>query len=1120
MPTEILYPIGDVSSGNIVNNDNNSAPLWSRINNGVGIDSYVDVEFVKLSVDSPPRAFEVDTGAINMLYPTGLYINLRGRATVNVDCVYSFKDNGSLAINNTAGLSSTLTNSAWNNYTVTDTINETNRSSFDLSNTSLNITLTDIGPGFGSPLPQISEVEVIVQGTGIGGVIDTITGTIPAFISKCESALLIPDSGLPYPFLAGNKGWFTDACSSKGPSVGLEIGTSDVDGPESLAAHFRRSIMHTDFDNFVTFRAPASSGGPISPTGQFFTLPVTPLSFIPSCHGVFSIKLSGVAGSEVTLTDPAVSFQYKNPEDGNFENRFLWYSGAITKKFIREEVSTWNIPLTHQPEWWDESVLLYKLGTQQPVIHSDFDLRYTQNSGDFRIYSMDVSAYGGSDQITVDSTTLYTCGSIHQSGYKLVPEVIDPSGDHYRFRGDFNWSGVFNEGFWPIETGIGGTVNSAYGVGPSGQMSSNCFAEWYDGWKRETIGAHAFPTNDIHTRMISSNLTGPIDPFANGIEFDTVGTVFDGTSSYSVYTSIVKSGNSDDWDNNMVWGYSDGLGTAASLEFNTNAEPVFTVYNDTLLSNSPVTAVGYHISSSEYLDIISMYDSSAKKSKMYIRRPEQKKFTYFESSTDFSPDIRADTQSSFILGSLDTWSPFIGYTQEMGWADRLITSGETTELALATRLHPVFIDQRHQSPTGVGGPDNSIMHHHVPNITGAISDSIKFELSDLSESFLNLDAAAGITQGSQIGGDSIIMEMWVKNETDNSGGLTIRGYMPGIGWSGVSPVINSGSYTKVSFVGDIISGGSGFYDQQRNEINNTTIVLDLSYADQAKSWSAEFDVYNVEVSLDAWWKPPTVSNLMTAFISGPTGTPINSGTTLFIHGASGVNNNPTLFINGLSPDSGELLLYTQGAFLDNGNIPLFIHGKAADSGFMNLYIKGTDFRASNTTDSILFTFGATPGSTGLYDNTTLFIRSDIISTGRMNLFTEGWEPPKSDTNTMNLFLKGLGDQFGFQKFTSTTPLFLQNNTVQNNSGIKLVMWNQQAGESGSVPVSGFMNLFINRPFESRSHNFPMFIAGPSGYSDTMPLFMQGLPNTRSGVDMFIDGIGSTTQPITLYGHGF
>jgi hypothetical protein len=65
-----------------------------------------------------------------------------------------------------------------------------------------------------------------------------------------------------------------------------------------------------------------------------------------------------------------------------------------------------------------------------------------------------------------------------------------------------------------------------------------------------------------------------------------------------------------------------------------------------------------------------------------------------------------------------------------------------------------------------------------------------------------------------------------------------------------------------------------------------------------------------------------------------------------------------------------------------------------------------------------------------------------------------------------------------------------------------------------------MNLFISRQFEAVSHNFPMFINGPSGYNDGVALFIQALPNDRSGVNLYIDGIGETNRPTDLYTHGF
>lgn len=190
------------------------------------------------------------------------------------------------------------------------------------------------------------------------------------------------------------------------------------------------------------------------------------------------------------------------------------------------------------------------------------------------------------------------------------------------------------------------------------------------------------------------------------------------------------------------------------------------------------------------------------------------------------------------------------------------------------------------------------------------------------------------------------------------------------------------------------------------------------------------------------------------------------------------------------------------------------------SGCMPMYIGGTDFSTPNNDNMPLFTFGSTPGSTGLYEETTLYIGgAEFNPSGYMNMFIEG-DSVFTDTRTMNLFMKGLGNESGYQAITDEMTLFIKNAWVVDSGNLTLVAWNQQAGASGSVPISGTMNLFINRQFESLHHNLPLFITGPSGHNDNMTLFMQGLPNHRSGTPLYMHGVGKTTDGFTLYSHGF
>jgi hypothetical protein len=208
----------------------------------------------------------------------------------------------------------------------------------------------------------------------------------------------------------------------------------------------------------------------------------------------------------------------------------------------------------------------------------------------------------------------------------------------------------------------------------------------------------------------------------------------------------------------------------------------------------------------------------------------------------------------------------------------------------------------------------------------------------------------------------------------------------------------------------------------------------------------------------------------------------------------------------------------------NSGIGMFMSGHLPTSGNMNLHIKGTPPGYSSG-NFPLFIYPAAIGEGAGFKTTTMFVHSfsNPYPSGRMNLFLHVTDTvtPESITNTMNLFMKGLGDESGFQQRSSNITMFIDNDSVAYNSGVTLFI-NQQtdSNASGYIPVSGFMNLFISRQSEAVATNFPMFINGPSGYDQGIELFMQALQNDRSGVSMYVDGIGESNNPTNLYSHGF
>lgn len=272
----------------------------------------------------------------------------------------------------------------------------------------------------------------------------------------------------------------------------------------------------------------------------------------------------------------------------------------------------------------------------------------------------------------------------------------------------------------------------------------------------------------------------------------------------------------------------------------------------------------------------------------------------------------------------------------------------------------------------------------------------------------------------------------------------------------------------------------------------------------------------------------------------------NSSIPLYTHGPTFHSSSGTLFIGGLIKDSGNIPLFIRGGIADDmalfihgladdsGNISMFTQGHIASSSGMSLYITSA-FDASYSINLFLegvhppyhsgqiplFMWATAAGTTGIFKTPTLFVHGNESNpTGIMNLWVQGYQPPEAYTNTMYLFLKGLGNESGFQSIVSNIPFVVFNEWELDSSGLSLLMYNQQAGTSGYTPVTGTMPLYISRGSESISHNLPMFVNGPSGYNEEMTLFMQGLPNYRDNTTLYIFGVGNNTTNIRLYTNGF
>lgn len=516
------------------------------------------------------------------------------------------------------------------------------------------------------------------------------------------------------------------------------------------------------------------------------------------------------------------------------------------------------------------------------------------------------------------------------------------------------------------------------------------------------------------------------------------------------------------------------------------------------------------------------------------------------------------------------------YYEEFGILDRYVTYEEAQKLAHSVRPVQVLMyrDDVVDEDTFFNFPWLNILHERknpiwpgfdtsgkgyiefdVPTYSGYTKDYFSFLAPHWghhdSGTLLNLSSSA----------NSLKINTFISHATSNPSGLELLFSIPQLDWSGHPIVLNSGEY-YIEVTGSFPNGtrtfdqitGTGLANIGNNSGRSGPVFrCDLKNIGVDNNfYTANTKIYGIDVSYSGDYKPHSFDPAPTGLTLFTEGVIVeSSGIDLFIeshltdsgyfdlftegsitltgvmplHTKAGQINtlNPSqqLFVYGHTDNNSSGTLFVQGHIVDSGYHTLFINGIFTDTNTMNLYIKGTP--PADSSGNLPMYVLASSGVTSGFKTTPMFISSfsGPYPSGGMNLFLSSPETVTySLTNTMNLFMKGLGDESGYQQNSNTINMFIQNDAVGDSGNFPLFINNQTSNSSGYVPVSGFMNLFINRQFESVSHNFPMFINGPSGDNSNVTLFMQAQPNDRSGISMYIDGIGASNNPIDLYTHGY
>jgi hypothetical protein len=238
-----------------------------------------------------------------------------------------------------------------------------------------------------------------------------------------------------------------------------------------------------------------------------------------------------------------------------------------------------------------------------------------------------------------------------------------------------------------------------------------------------------------------------------------------------------------------------------------------------------------------------------------------------------------------------------------------------------------------------------------------------------------------------------------------------------------------------------------------------------------------------------------------------------SGIDLYTYGYDYSSGNTTLFCKAIDfASSGDITLYTYGHLISSGSNNLFIWGFTSGTTPMNLFLKG-QVAKSGVSNFPLFMFSTT--NSGIYSNQTLYLESSSGTpnpNNAMNLYTVG--PSTLDTSSsMNLVV--------YQDTTPSheMPLFIGNYYESGANFVRLFVMSP-SGTEGAVPLSGSMNLYMSRDYDSIANNVSLVIKQNDIASGIIPLVIFGTNYNNSGINTYIGGIYTGTDFTTLYMNGY
>lgn len=486
---------------------------------------------------------------------------------------------------------------------------------------------------------------------------------------------------------------------------------------------------------------------------------------------------------------------------------------------------------------------------------------------------------------------------------------------------------------------------------------------------------------------------------------------------------------------------------------------------------------------------------------------------------------------------------------DLGISNRAWTPTEV-EAFNTKRVRPgLFI---YENPNTVipspSGDDTTYLNFHFNGYTSGNCGLLSTTKYDDTSYYIDLDCniSSGIYEfeRSEYNNKAIKVDLWARSNSSNPSGYVNANIAflqndngAAYVWSGYPAQVAQNDFSLVTISGKIfdLNGNPVDTDQlsissfQRyfsflgsNYKSTASLGLGAWYRDIGTTYSGDINIYSARVYVDAWCTIPSTGNSLTLYTSGQyksmesldlflQQSTADNNTDLFIQGVGLTNNSTDLFIaGGFRFDS--TTLYIGGLDTANSGCSLYMDG-GIQKATMPLHIYSAP--PSQMSGNIPLSIWATTYS-GTSNGISLFVGESApsgVKTAGMNLYVKGPESARI-TAGMNLFLK----REAYAENNSLT-LYCANEFTGASGNLTLYM-SAPSGTLGAIPVSGSMNLFINRSVESVDGGMTMYTSGPQSAQQAVEMYINGGTPYFSSIPLSIDGIGVKNNAVKFYTHGF